>query len=81
MLDISIPKIENKWWFQATTFHLALLLSLWLTRSAGFDILEGSFNASQTLVFLLCCASIQKAVKGLIFLVILITKPSLASKT
>ncbi len=81
MLDISMPEIEKKWWMQGMTFYLAFVLSLWLTRSVGFDVLEGSFEASQILVFLLCFASIQKVIRTLIFLVILMIKPSLASKT
>ncbi|MCV2218986.1 hypothetical protein [Thauera sp. Sel9] len=81
MLNISIPKIENKWWMQATTFYLAFMLSLWLTRSAGFNVLEGSFEASRILVFILCLTSVQKVIRTLIFLVILVIKPSLTSKT
>ena len=80
MLDISIPKIENKWWLQATTFYLAFMLSLWLTRSAGFDILERPFKASQILVFMLCLVPIQKIIRTLIFLAILMIKPSLVGK-
>ncbi|MFT3757914.1 hypothetical protein [Thauera sp.] len=80
MLDISIPKIENKWWMQGITFYLAFMLSHWLTRSVGFDVLEGSFEASQILVFLLCFASIQKVIRTVIFLIVLVVKPSLVSK-
>lgn len=80
MFDISIPKIGNKWWLQAPIFGVAITLAFWFTRSAGIEAFASPIDPAKIIGFGLCLIAIERIIRFLVWLVILLVNPSFINR-